>query len=140
MISFGCSFSLFDLLTYSHTQILFIKCIKTSNKTMTSADHASQESTTLLPMSANSSSPTWRSNKLLWAALAAAGVALSVAIFRSTSIPFSQNYENPAARGYNYHENEPKVLVAELEGSKHHKAKDVDNLSVCEDGGYSKRT
>jgi hypothetical protein len=110
---------------------------------MTSADHASQEITTLLPMSTSSSSPAWKSNKLLWGTLATAGVALSVVIFRSTSIPLSQKYENPSARDFDYDENEHKVVVVELEGKKnklkHHKAADVDNLS-CEDGGYCKST
>jgi hypothetical protein len=103
---------------------------------MASADHASQETTTLLPMSTSSSSPAWRSNKLLWATLATAGVALSVVLFRSTS----QKYENPTAREFNYDENEHKVAVVELEGKKHGKAEDVENLSVCEDGGYCKST
>jgi hypothetical protein len=106
---------------------------------MTSADQVSQESTTLLPRSTNSSSPIWRTNKLLWATLAAGVGVLSVAIFRSTSIPFSHKYENPAARGFNSNENKPKVIVAELEG-KTNKSKHSENLSVCEDGRYSKRT
>jgi hypothetical protein len=126
------------------TKIFFSKTFQQT--IMTSANHASQETTTLLPMSTGSSSPAWRSSKLLWATLAAVGVALSVVIFRSTSIPFSQKYENPAAREFNYDndENGHKVVVVELEGkkkkSKHHKAEkeDKDSLSVCEDGGYCK--
>jgi hypothetical protein len=106
---------------------------------MTSADHASQETNTLLPMSTSISSPAWRSNKLLWAALAAAGVALSVVVVRSTSTPFSQRYENPAARDFDYDESEHKVVVVELEGKKH-KLKDQKESLSCQDGGYSKRT
>jgi hypothetical protein len=108
---------------------------------MTSADHASQETTTLLPMSTSISSPAWRSNKLLWAALAAAGVALSVVIFRSTSTPFSQRYENPAsrARDFDYDESQHKVVVVELEGKKKKTKYQEESLS-CQDGGYSKRT
>jgi hypothetical protein len=136
--------TLLDLISSFRTFHRSFSADITYNKTImtTSANHDSQETTTLLPMSTNSSSPPWRSNKLLWATLAAAGVALSVVIFRSTSIPFSQKYENPAAREFSYGENEHKVVVVELEGkkkkSKQHKSKDEEHLSVCEDGGYCK--
>jgi hypothetical protein len=128
--------TLLDLISSFRTFHRSFSADITYNKTImtTSANHDSQETTTLLPMSTNSSSPPWRSNKLLWATLAAAGVALSVVIFRSTSIPFSQKYENPAAREFSYDENEHKVVVVDFEGKK----KKTKQLSVCEDGGYCK--
>jgi hypothetical protein len=80
----------------------------------------------------------------MWASLAAVGVALSVAISRSSPTSSSRGFENPDAIVYDdYQEKDPKVIVAQFEGksnkSNHHDKKS-DNLSVCEDGGYSKRT
>lgn len=106
-----------------------------------------QETSTLLPMSTPETNPTtWRSNKFFWASLVAVGVGvgLSVAVVRSNTptTPLTAGMAN---------DYQPKVLVTELEGKsqgKHkHKHKNKskskskgEELSVCEDGGYSKRT